>query len=196
MQVNGHTVSLGDVVGMMKSEGREPKARYEYWAPDTQPLGTGGNIHFTYSFAAQAAESEVNVKTGQVHLLTVIAANDVGRAINPLGLLGQVEVGVMMELGNALTEEFIVEDGRVFSDRLARYRIPSIVQTPEIVSYTVETPISSGSYGAKGVGEITSIPTTPAITNAIYNACGIRVRRLPVDQDWIALQYKLQESVA
>lgn len=196
VQVNGHTVSLGDVVGMMKSEGREPKARYEYWAPDTQPLGTGGNIHFTYSFAAQAAESEVNVKTGQVHLLTVIAANDGGRAINPLGLLGQVEGGVMMGLGNALTEEFIVEDGRVFSDRLARYRIPSIVQTPEIVSYIVEAPIGSGPYGAKGVGEITSIPTTPAITNAIYNACGIRVRRLPVDQDWIALQYNLQESVA
>lgn len=102
----------------------------------------------------------------------------------------------MMELGNALTEEFIVEDGRVFSDRLAHYRIPSIVQTPEIVSYIVEAPIGSGPYGAKGVGEITSIPTTPAITNAIYNACGIRVRRLPVDQDGIALQYKLQESVA
>jgi xanthine dehydrogenase molybdenum-binding subunit len=85
-----------------------------------------------------------------------------------------------------LTEEFIVEDGRVFSDRLARYRMPSIVHTPEIVSLVVEHPTSEGPYGAKGVGEISSIPTTPAITNALYNACGVRVRRLPVDQDWLA----------
>lgn len=193
-QVNGHVIAFGDVARMMRSEGREPKARYEYWAPETQPLGAGGDMHFAYSFAAQAAEVEVNVETGEVRLLTVIAANDVGRAINPLGLLGQVEGGVMMGLGNALTEEFIVEDGQVFTDRLARYRVPSIVLTPEIVSYIVEAPTSSGPYGAKGVGEITSIPTTPAITNAIYNACGIRVSRLPVDQDWIARQYRLGKS--
>jgi len=66
--------------------------------------------------------------------------------------------------------------------------MPSIVQTPEITSIVVEHPVSTGPYGAKGVGEIVSIPTTPAITNAIYNACGVRVRRLPVDQDWLARQ--------
>jgi xanthine dehydrogenase molybdenum-binding subunit len=115
-------------------------------------------------------------------------ANDVGRAINPLGLHGQVEGGVMMGLGNALTEEFIVEGGKVFTDRLARYRMPGISQTPEIISIVVEHPTSEGPYGAKGVGEISSIPTTPAITNAIYRATGVWVRRLPVDQDWLALQ--------
>ncbi|OGO17431.1 MAG: hypothetical protein A2Z14_19655 [Chloroflexi bacterium RBG_16_48_8] len=94
----------------------------------------------------------------------------------------------MMGLGNALTEEFIMEEGRVFTDRLSRYRMPSIVHTPEIVSITVESPTSEGPFGAKGVGELSSIPTTPAITNAIYNACGIRVKRLPVDQDWMARQ--------
>jgi CO/xanthine dehydrogenase Mo-binding subunit len=114
--------------------------------------------------------------------LKVISANDVGKAINPLGLQGQVEGGVMMGLGNALTENFIVEEGRIFTDRMARYRIPSIVHTPEITSIVVEHPVSSGPYGAKGVGEIVSIPTTPAITNAIYNAIGVRVDRLPVDQ--------------
>jgi CO/xanthine dehydrogenase Mo-binding subunit len=185
-QVNGHRLPLGEVVSMMKAEGRDPRATYEYWAPETQPLGTGGDMHFVYSFAAQAADVEVDLETGEVGVRCVLAANDVGRAINPLGLQGQVEGGVMMGLGNALTEEFIVEDGIVFSDRLARYRMPSIVHTPEIVSIVVEHPSSDGPYGAKGVGEISSVPTTPAITNAVYNACGVRVRRLPIDQDWLA----------
>jgi xanthine dehydrogenase molybdenum-binding subunit len=186
-QVNGHQVSLGEAADWMKAEGRDPKALYEYWAPETQPLGTGGDMHFAYSFAVQAAEVEVNLQTGEVEVLEVIAANDVGKAINPLGLQGQVEGGVMMGLGNALTEEFITEEGIVFTDRLARYRMPSIVQAPQITSIVVEHPAAEGPYGAKGVGEISSIPTTPAITNAIKHACGVRVHRLPVDQDTLAL---------
>jgi xanthine dehydrogenase molybdenum-binding subunit len=94
----------------------------------------------------------------------------------------------MMGLGNALTEKFIVEDGYVITDRLARYRIPSILQTPEITSIVVEHPTTDGPYGAKGVGEIVSIPTTPAITNAIYNAVGVRVDSLPIDQEKIAME--------
>jgi len=144
-------------------------------------------MHFAYSFAAQAAEVEVNTRTGETRVLRVIAANDVGRALNPLGLQGQVEGGVVMGMGNALTEHFIVENGRVFTDRMARYRIPSIIQTPEIISLVVEHPTAEGPYGAKGVGEIVSIPTTPAITNAIYNAVGVRIDSLPVDQEKILL---------
>jgi len=116
----------------MRSEGRPPRALYEYWAPATQPLDEGGNMHFAFSFATQAAEVEVNTKTGEVRVLQVIAANDVGRALNPLGLQGQVEGGVMMGLGNALTEEFIVEEGKVVTDRLARYRMPSIAHTQKL----------------------------------------------------------------
>jgi xanthine dehydrogenase molybdenum-binding subunit len=123
--------------------------------------------------------------------LRVIAANDIGRALNPLGLQAQVEGGVVMGLGNALTEAFIVEDGRVVTDRLARYRIPSITQTPEITSIVVEHPISAGPYGAKGAGELVSIPTTPAITNAIYNAVGVRIDHLPVDQEEIAMKLQM-----
>lgn len=189
-QVNGHRVPLGQVVEWMKAEGREPRARYEYWAPATQALGTGGAMHFAFSFAAQAAQVEVDLETGEVRVLRVIAANDVGRSINPLGLLGQVEGGVMMGLGNALTEEYIVEDGRVITDGLARYRMPAIHHTPQITSIVVEDPTLDGPYGAKGVGEIASIPTTPAITNAIYHACGIWVRRLPVDQDWLTREMR------
>jgi xanthine dehydrogenase molybdenum-binding subunit len=143
-------------------------------------------MHFAFSFAAQAAEVEVNKLTGEVKVLRVIAANDVGTAFNPLGLQGQVEGGVMMGLGNCLTEEFIMENGYVVTDHLARYRVPGIMLTPEITSIVVEHPTAEGPYGAKGVGEVVSIPTTPAITNAIYNAVGVRFDRLPVDQEVIA----------
>ncbi|MEW5871148.1 MAG: molybdopterin cofactor-binding domain-containing protein [Chloroflexota bacterium] len=181
-QVGGHSLPLGEVAGLLRAEGRQPRALYEYWAPATKPLGQGGDMHFAYSFAAQAIEVEVDTRTGEVRVLRVIAANDVGEAINPLGLRGQVEGGIMMGLGNALTENFVVEQGVVVTDRLARYRMPSIMLTPEIISIVVEHPTAQGPYGAKGVGELVSIPTTPAITNAIYNAVGVRIDRLPVDQ--------------
>jgi xanthine dehydrogenase molybdenum-binding subunit len=188
VRVNGHAVPMKEVHSQMNTEGRPPRALYEYWAPETNPLGEAGDMHFAYSFAAQAAEVEVNTRTGEVKVLNVIAAHDVGKAINPLGLQGQVEGGVVMGLGNALTEHFIVEEGRIISDRLARYRMPSIVQTPQIHSIVIEHPTADGPYGAKGVGELSSIPTTPAITNAVYNAVGVRVDSLPVDQEQIVRQ--------
>jgi CO/xanthine dehydrogenase Mo-binding subunit/aerobic-type carbon monoxide dehydrogenase small subunit (CoxS/CutS family) len=183
--LGGRTIPMGEVVRILQNEGREARALYEYWAPETKPLGEGGDMHFAFSFGAQAAEVEVNTRTGEVRVLRVIAANDVGKAINPLGLQGQIEGGIVMGIGNAMTENFILEDGYVFTDHMARYRIPSIVQTPEIVSFVVEHPTKDGPYGAKGVGELVSIPTTPAITNAIYNAVGVRIDRLPVDQEFI-----------
>lgn len=194
VHVNGHSMSYADVYKEMNALGKQPKVRYVYEAPKTQPLGTGGDMHFAFSFGVQAAEVEVNKRTGEVRVLKVISANDVGMAVNPLGLQGQIEGGVMMGLGNALTEEFIVENGNVVTDHLARYRVPGIMLTPEITSIIVEHPISTGPYGAKGVGEICSIPTTPAITNAIYNAVGVRVDKLPVDQEMIAREIWEQEE--
>jgi selenium-dependent xanthine dehydrogenase len=184
-QVKEQPVSYADIAGQMIDSGREPKAVYTYWAPATQPLGTGGDMHFAFSFAAQAVEVEVNRKTGEVKVNRLIAANDVGYVINPLGLIGQVEGGAIMGIGHALVEEFAVDNGRIITDRLASYRIPSIMFTPEITSFFVEHPTADGPYGAKGVGEIVLIPTTPAIANAVYNAVGVRVDRIPVDQEMI-----------
>jgi xanthine dehydrogenase molybdenum-binding subunit len=189
-RVNGHSLPVGEAVKIMRAEGHSPKALYEYWAPKTQPLGSGGDMHFAFSFAAQAAEVEVDLDTGEVRVLDMIAAHDIGRAINPLALQGQIEGGMIMALGHAITEEFIVEDGYVFTDYLARYKMPSIKHAPPITSYIVEDASADGPYGAKGVGEIASIPTIPAITNAIYNACGVRLLSLPVDQDKLLLALK------
>ncbi len=186
VHVNGHSMTWVEVYKEMKAAGKNPLVRYMYEAPKTKPLGEGGDMHFAFSFGVQAAEVEVNKLTGEVRVLKVISANDVGMAVNPLGLQGQIEGGVMMGLGNALTEEFIVENGNVVTDQLARYRVPGIMLTPEITSIVVEHPVEAGPYGAKGVGEVCSIPTTPAITNAIYNAVGVRIDRTPVDQELIA----------
>jgi CO/xanthine dehydrogenase Mo-binding subunit/aerobic-type carbon monoxide dehydrogenase small subunit (CoxS/CutS family) len=180
-----HNLSLAKVVEMMKAEGREACVRYEYQAPETQALDEGSDTHFAYSFAAQAAEVAVDTRTGEVTVLQVIAANDVGKALNPLGLQGQAEGGILMGMGGALTENFIIDDGKIFTDRMARYRVPTILHTPEIVSFVVEHPTREGPYGAKGVGEIAGIPTAPAIINAIYHAVGVRIDRLPVYHEFI-----------
>ncbi len=187
---NDQVISLGDAAKEMKKMGKKPMVLFEYHAPVTKPLGQGGDMHVAFSFASQAAEVEVNTQTGEVKILRVISANDVGRAINPLGLQGQVEGGVVMGVGHALLENFITRDGYVVTDRMSRYRIPSITHTPEITSIVVEDPTKDGPYGAKGVGEIVCIPTPPAITNAIYNAVGVRFDTLPVDQEKILMEIK------
>ena len=158
-------------------------ADYVYHAPETQPLGTGGDMHFAFGFCAQAALCEVDTLTGAVRVVKVVAAHDVGRAINPLTLEGQIEGGIVMCIGYALTEHYIQEQGRPWTSVMARYKAPGIGFAPEIVSHIVEHETSTGPFGAKGVGELPSIPTSAAITNAVYNATGVRVRSLPLDQD-------------
>ncbi len=185
-----HQVQYGDIVKWMKANGLQARTLHEYWAPKTQPLGSGGDMHFAFSYATQAALVEVDTDTGEVHVHKVVSSTDIGRAINPLMLQGQIEGGIVMALGNCLTESFILEEGVPWSRFLSRYKMPSIKHAPEIVSHLVEHRSAEGPYGAKGVGEIPSINTTPAICNAIYNAVGVRVYATPVDQDALLLAMK------
>jgi xanthine dehydrogenase molybdenum-binding subunit len=177
------SAALPDVLARAVDSAVPTLAHYEYWAPKTQPLGTGGDMHFAFGFCAQAVLCEINLDTGEVQVRKVVAAHDVGRAINPLTLEGQIEGGIVMCIGYALTEHYIQEKGRPWTTVMARYKMPGIRQTPEIISHIVEHETSTGPHGAKGVGELPSIPTSAAITNAIYRATGVRVRSLPVDQD-------------
>jgi xanthine dehydrogenase molybdenum-binding subunit len=179
----GNSVSLAEVITQAKNSGVPTVAEYEYWAPKTQPLGSGGDMHFAFGFCAQAVLCEIDTRSGQVQVSKVIAAHDVGRAINPLTLEGQIEGGIVMCIGYALTEHYIQEQGQPWTNVMARYKMPGIKHTPQIISHIVEHQTSTGPYGAKGVGELPSIPTSAAITNAIYRATGVRVRSLPVDQD-------------
>ena len=180
---NEQSVSLADVLTRSAESGVPVVARYEYQAPKTQPLGTGGDMHFAFGFCAQAVLCEIEMDTGKVHVRKVIAAHDVGRAINPLTLEGQIEGGIVMCIGYALTEHFIQQQAIPWTGVMAKYKMPGIKQTPRIISHIVEDGTSTGPWGAKGVGELPSIPTSAAITNAIYRATGVRVLSLPVDQD-------------
>jgi xanthine dehydrogenase molybdenum-binding subunit len=171
---------FGAVVRWLIDEGHEPRVRYLYQAPDTRPLGEGGDMHFAFGFCAQAAQVAVDPDSGAVHVLHVVAAADGGRALNPQAFLGQVEGGIVMGLGTALSEEYVLEGSIPQTRRWKDYRIPLIGDMPEMHIHLTEHPISTGPYGAKGMGELPSIPTAPAICNAIYNATGVRVHRLPV----------------
>jgi CO/xanthine dehydrogenase Mo-binding subunit/aerobic-type carbon monoxide dehydrogenase small subunit (CoxS/CutS family) len=177
------SVALADVLARAADIGVPAMACHEYLAPETQPLGSGGDMHFAFGFCAQAVLCEIEMDTGKVHVRKVIAAHDVGRAINPLTLEGQIEGGIVMCIGYALTEHFIQNQAKPWTTVMAKYKMPGIKQTPRIISHIVEHATSTGPYGAKGVGELPSIPTSAAITNAIHHATGVRVLSLPVDQD-------------
>ncbi|MFQ6016005.1 MAG: xanthine dehydrogenase family protein molybdopterin-binding subunit, partial [Anaerolineae bacterium] len=136
--------------------------------------------HVTYGYATQIAEVEVDVETGQVDVLKICAAHDVGRAINPQGVLGQIGGGVHMGIGYALTEEFVQQDGVIQTHNLTEYLVPTTLDMPvEIKPIIVEVADPNGPYGAKGVGEMTTLPTAPAILNAIHDAVGVRIHHLP-----------------
>ncbi len=190
----GRALSFAAVAEQARRDGRDPASTCIYTPPKTTPLGQPGDDHFAYGFATQAALVEVDTQTGSVQVLQVVAAHDVGRAINPRAIVGQIEGGVVMGLGYALTEELIVQEGHVKNADLRRYHVPRSFLTPQILPILVEAPHRAGPFGAKGVGEITSIPTAPAITNGIYAAVGGRVYRLPATQERVLLSMREGEE--
>lgn len=134
-----------------------------------------------YVFGAQAAEVEVDTRTGKVDVLRVWSAHDVGRAINPTMVEGQIQGAVVQGLGYALTEEMIWDDdGRLANPSLMDYKIPGILDVPDLIDpIIVEEPEPTGPYGAKGVAECGIVGIAPAVANAIFDAVGIRLRQLP-----------------
>ena len=148
-----------------------------YFDPPTTPLDENGQgaPYATYGFAAQVAEVEVDLDLGTVKVLKVHAAHDVGRAINPTQVEGQIHGGIVQGVGMALMEEY--HSGQ--TDNLHDYLIPTIGDAPSIVVHLVEDPEPLGPFGAKGVGEPALIPTAPAILNAIRHATGVRITHVP-----------------
>jgi aldehyde oxidoreductase len=152
-----------------------------YFDPPTTPLDDDGQgePYASYAFAAQIAEIELDRGLGTVRVTRITAAHDVGRAINPTQVEGQIHGGVAQGLGLALMEEYI--PGR--TENLHDYLIPTIGDVPEIECLLVEAADPLGPYGAKGIGEPALVPTAPAILNAIHHAAGIRLRQVPATPD-------------
>jgi aldehyde oxidoreductase len=138
--------------------------------------------HWCYAYNTQVAVVEVDITSGEVKVLTVISANDVGKILNRQAIEGQIHGGVMMGLGHALSEEFIVEQGINLTDSLHKCHLPGADQTPDIIPVIVEVPHPLGPKGAKGFAEAPSLATAPAIVNAIYDAVGVRITSLPADK--------------
>jgi CO/xanthine dehydrogenase Mo-binding subunit len=170
-------VPLSKLAKRAHDRGR-PMTWQGYFDPETTPLDgeTGqGAPYATYAFASHLALVTVDTSTGEVRLNKIVAAHDVGKAINPQNVEGQIQGGVGMGLGFALMEEFI--PGKTAS--MGDYHIPTSLDMPEIIPIIVEDQEPTGPYGAKGVGEPALIPTAPAILNAIADALGERIFRLP-----------------
>jgi aldehyde oxidoreductase len=151
--------------------------------PPTTPLDENGQgvPYAVYGFGAHMAEIAVDIELGTVRVLKITAAHDVGRAINPTLIEGQIEGGVAQGLGHALMEEFFPGKGENLHD----YLIPSAGDVPPVESILIEDPSPIGPFGAKGIGEQAVIPTAPAILNAIHDAIGIRLHRVPATPDRI-----------
>jgi CO/xanthine dehydrogenase Mo-binding subunit len=139
--------------------------------------------HFCYAYNTQVAIVEVDETTGEVKVLKIISANDVGKVLNYDAVVSQIQGGVMMGLGFALSEHFIRENGINLTNTLGKCRIPDADMTPEIIPVVVEVPHPDGPEGVKGFAEAPSLATAPAILNAIYNAVGVRVKDLPADPE-------------
>ncbi len=146
--------------------------------PPTRPLDADGQgaPYATYAFAAQMAEVEVDVELGTVSVHRIVAAHDVGQAVNPQSVEGQIEGGIAQGLGLALMEEYIPG----VTNNLHDYLVPTIGDMPLILTILIEDPEPLGPFGAKGVGEPALVPTAPAILGGIEHATGVRMHRVPV----------------
>jgi CO/xanthine dehydrogenase Mo-binding subunit/aerobic-type carbon monoxide dehydrogenase small subunit (CoxS/CutS family) len=153
----------------------------ETFDPPTTPLDENGQgePYAVFGYGAQIAEVEVDIELGRVKVLRLVCAHDVGRAINPTLVEGQIEGGAAQGLGLALMEEFFPGKGENLHD----YLIPTIGDMPPVESLLIEEASSIGPFGAKGIGEQSLIPTAPAILNAIYHATGARITRIPATPD-------------
>jgi len=175
-------ITIKDVLSNCRKKGKLTIGNGTF-NPDTTGLDlkTGyGSPYATYAFATQVIEVEVDTETGQVEILKIVAAHDVGRAINPVLVEGQIQGGVSMGIGYALLEEVISVRGQIKNTNLSDYLIPTILDIPDVTSIIIEDTEPTGPFGAKGVGEPALIPTAAAIANAVYNAIGVRIYSLPI----------------
>ncbi|AET66150.1 aerobic-type carbon monoxide dehydrogenase, large subunit CoxL/CutL-like protein [Desulfosporosinus orientis DSM 765] len=182
--------SIEEVIGSCRRKGKMTIG-HGWFNPETTGLDgeTGeGSPYATYAFATQIVEVEVDIETGYVDVLQIVAAHDVGQAVNPLQVEGQIEGGSTMGLGLGLYEEVKVLAGKIGTPSFATYLIPTSMDVPTIHPLIIEEPTKCGPFGAKGVGEPALIPTSAAIANAVFDAVGIRITDLPITPEKVLAQ--------
>lgn len=145
----------------------------------------GGRISPYYVSVAQAVQVRVDIETGRLKVIKIVAAMDVGRAINPEIVKAQMRGSIAMGVSAAIGEELVITDGRIANPNLADYKLMNIVDAPEIEPVIIETPLAEGPFGAKGAGNPSIIPTCAAISNAVHNATGVFINELPITPEKI-----------
>ena len=153
-----------------------------------------GRPYFTYVYGCQIAELEVDTATGEIDVLKISAAHDVGKAINPANVRGQIYGGVMMGLGYGIMEELIIDKGYIKNTNFDEYLIPTVKDMPKLEAIIVENPDPNGPYGAKSIGEPTLELGSAAIANAVALATGKRIRSLPLNLERVVLGHSLKKG--
>lgn len=191
------SMALADLVKICAAEGIHRSELAMFRAPFTDKIDpeTGqGQVHPDYGFGAHAIEVAVDTETGEITVLKSIGAHDVGRAINPAAVEGQIEGGAVQGQGYALSEEMIYRDGRLMTPSFSEYLIPTAMDVPLVRSIILESHSGLGPFGAKGIGEAALTPVAPAIANAVADAIGVRVADLPITPEKVINALRKSES--
>jgi CO/xanthine dehydrogenase Mo-binding subunit len=201
MSANAVKGAAEKALAAWQNEDRPAVGEFVYLAPKTTPLDhdTGyGKPNFAYGYTAQAVQVAVDTETGRVRIERFICADDVGKAINPQQVVGQIEGAVVQALGYTLLEDWKTKDGRVLSDKLSTYLIPTVLDIPDqLESIVVEVPDPNGPWGARGMGEVPYLPVAAAVAAAVYDAVGVRCDEFPLTPErvWQGLRNQNTESV-
>jgi CO/xanthine dehydrogenase Mo-binding subunit len=177
------SLPLADLVAMCAAEGLPLSNLALFKAPfnaTLDPDDLKGDVFPDFTFGAHAVEVAVDTETGEITLLKSVACHDVGRAINPVAVEGQIQGGSAQGLGYALMEELQVEDGVIQTPSLSEYLIPTSSDIPITEAIILESGTGVGPFGAKGIGEPALTPAAPAVANAVTSAIGARVHELPL----------------
>jgi CO/xanthine dehydrogenase Mo-binding subunit len=180
-------MSMEEAVKISKGRGVVPVGSASFGTDTTglDPKDGSGRPWQAYVFGCQVAEVEVDTVTGEVQVLGIWAAHDVGRAVNPKGVEGQVEGGIVQALGQGLMEDYKLEAGHTTTHGFAKYILPTALDIPHVNTIILEDPDPLGPLGVKGIGEPAMVPTIPAVMNAIYDAVGVRITSLPATPEKI-----------
>jgi CO/xanthine dehydrogenase Mo-binding subunit len=182
----GNAIRGAVAAAMLKwqDEDRPAIASYQYLPPPTEPYDTVTGTtrpNFAYGYVAEAVTVEVDTETGSVRILEVVCADDVGRVVNPQGVRGQIEGGVVQAAGYAILEDFREDGGRVQTSLLSNYLIPGVLDIPDRVqSVILEVEDPLGPWGVRGMAEMPFIPLTPAVVSAVHDALGIWFDEFPL----------------
>jgi CO/xanthine dehydrogenase Mo-binding subunit len=189
-------VSFGEIINTAYGQGVFLSAYGWYQSPEISwDEETGqGTPYFTYVYGCQIAEVEVDTGTGEIDVLNMAAAHDVGKAINPANVKGQIYGGVVMAMGHCIMEELETEQGYIESDNFDTYLIPTVKDIPDISPIIVENPDPTGPYGAKSIGEPTLELGGAAIANAVARATGSRIRDLPLNLERVLIGRSLSKG--